>query len=374
MRPLTVALLAALGVTAAGCIGSEPESRERPEQATSGELTVTDGRLTRSTWAAGTRLHRPGEGEPERLSGPVQASFVGTLSPAAVPSPAGDGAIAYSSFRRRRPVVRVHEAGGRSDRVLDEGAYSPVWADSGLAYFRGLTARVTDPARHLGHVVVRATPDAPAERWTARPGRYAPSAWAGERLLVHELTRRTWPTLVAYDGPRRRRVLARRTGLVAVSPDGTRAFVAKEPRGAPVVALIDLARGREVARLRISGRVSPARRQRITSVSDSGAWAQDTVIAATTGGLAVFRVTGDRIELEQLLGIDPDAFPVGLVEPKSDGSGRHISAGAELMQRPGAVFTRTSIIECDRVARRCTLGPASPSYLPPRLVHDPSRP
>jgi hypothetical protein len=46
---------------------------------------------------------------------------------------------------------------------------------------------VEDPAQYLGHVVVRASVESEPVRWIAKLGRYAGSAWAGERLIVHEL-------------------------------------------------------------------------------------------------------------------------------------------------------------------------------------------
>ncbi len=341
--------------------------------AESGPLTVVDGELMRTTWAVRDELYLPGKQEPETLSGPVQAPFTGTLSPAAVARPGDEDAIVYSSFLKKRPVLRLHDLGDDKDAVLDEGAYSPVWGDAGLAYFKGLASRVKDPARYLGHVVVRSRPKSKRVRWSAKPARYVPSAWAGARLIVHEL-KRTWPTLVVFDGPKQRRVLSRRAGLIALSPDGTRAFIAKEPRPSPTVAIVDVAGGRELASFSLADLRDPFRGEKINYVADSGAWTGETVVAAVTNGLAVFRVGDEGIELEQLLGVDPDAFPTGLTEPKSDDTGRYIVVSAELMQEPGAVFTRTSIMECDRIERRCVRGPSAPSFLPPRLIYNPSRP
>lgn len=389
--PFHAATLVAFALMAAGCPvttshqaeGARPSEGEAaagdfpsgaPGELESVQLTVAEGDLTRTAWAVRSNLYLPGRQDPEKLDGPVQAPLTGTLSPAAVDTPGSDGAIAYSSFLRKRPVVRAYSPADDTDVVIEEGAYSPVWGrDGGLAYFKGLTARVKDPARHLGHVVVRASPRSKPVRWSTTPRRYVPSAWAGEGLIVHELNR-TWPTLLVFDGAKRRRVLAKRAGLVALSADGTRAFIAKEPDPSPAVAIIDIANGRELANFTFSDQAPPNGEAKINYVADSGAWAGETVIAAVTNGLAVFRVRGNDIKLEQLLGVDPNAFPTGLTEPKSDDSGRYISASAELMQEPGAVFTRTAILECDRVELRCALGPSAPSFLPPRLVYNPSRP
>ena len=376
--PLPATMLVLIAVVISGCSEADPKQPDRPPgaagRALGAELTVVDGKLTRTTWAIRDELYVPGSDRPEKLGGPVQATLTGTYAPAAVPNPADDRVIAYGSFHKGRPVLSGRDLAADTDSTLDEGASAAAWGrPGGVAYFKGTTPRVADPAHYRGHVVVRRSPESRAVRWTAEPGRYIVSAWAGERLVVHELTRR-WPRLLVLDGPGRRRVLAERATLVALSPDGTRAFVAKEPRRAPAVAVVDVASGRELASFTFSGEVDPIRRQKIDFVAASGAWAGDRVIAAVTGGLAVFRVTADRVALEELLGVDPEAFPTGLSEPSSDQTGRYVVAGAELMQRPGAPATRTSIMECDLVERRCVLGPSAPSFLPPRHLYNPSRP
>jgi hypothetical protein len=220
---------------------------------------------------------------------------------------------------------------------------------------------------------VRRSVESRPVRWTTDARRYIVSAWAGERLVVHELTR-GWPNLVVLDGRKRKRVLAKGAALVALSPDGERAFVVKEPDPAPNVSVVDVANGREIATFTFSDEVDPTRGERINYVADSGSWTGETVIAAVSGGLAVFRVRGDEIALDQLLGVDPDAFPLGLMEPKSDATGRFVVAVAELMQRPRAAVSRTAAVECDLEERLCVLGRSAPSYQPPRLVYNPSRP
>jgi hypothetical protein len=341
----------------------------------SAQLTVVDGEPGRTTWAMQDQVYGlPGNGAPEKLGGVVNAPFVGTLSPAAAPQPANNGLLAYNSFLEERPVLHVHDVARDKDFVVDEGAYTLAWRrDGALAYFKGLSPRVENPTEHLGHVVVRASVDSEPVRWTVEPGRYAVSAWAGERLIVHEL-QQEWPNLLVFEGPKRKRVLAERGALVALSPDGAHAFITKEPAPSPTVSVVDIAKGGEVATFAFSNEVDPIRGQPINYVADSGTWAGDTVTASVTGGLAVFRVADEEIALEELLGADPEAFPLGLTEPKSDETGRYIAASAELTQKPNAATSRTAIVECDRVERRCVLGRSGPSFLPPRLVYNPSRP
>ena len=370
-----------------GCVHSKPERTDTSaadetrgetaaEEPASAELTVVDGRLTRTTWAMANTLYGlPGKPRTRKVGGVVHAPLAGTLSPAAVPSPRNKRLIAYNSFHRKRPVLRLHDVRSGDDSVLDVGTYTLAWSRAaGLAYFKGLTERVRDPARYRGHVVVRTSPSARPLRWTAHPGRYAVSAWAGNRLIVHQFQQRSWANLVVFDGPKRMRVLAKRALLVALSPDGKRAFITRQPDPSPTVSVVDVADGSELATFTFSDEVDPIRGQPINYVADSGAWAGDTVIAGVTGGIAVFRVSQDEIVLEELLGVDPEAFPLGLMEPKSDATGRYVVAVAELQQKPRAVVPRVSLMECDLVKRGCVLGRSGPSFLPPRPVYNPSRP
>ena len=360
----------------AGCARSDDDEPETRRGVESAQLTVVDGQLRRATWALGDEVYGlPPARAREKLVGIVHAPLTGALSPAAILDPATERRLAYNSFARQRPVLRIHELDTNDDFVLDVGTYSPAWRrDGALAYFKGLEERVQDPVRHRGHVVVRATIDAAPVRWTDEPGVYVVSAWAGERLIVHERQGQAWPNVLVLDARGRKRVLVERAGLIAVSPDGTRAVVTKEPDPTPQLSVVEVATAEELASFTFSTEVDPIRGQPINYVADSGAWAGDTVIAAATRSLAVFRVSDDEIVLEELLGVDPDAFPTGVTEPKSDRTGRYVVAAAELMQRPRAAVTRTALMECDRVRRRCVLGRSAPSFQPPRVVYNPSRP
>ena len=349
---------------------------EADRRVASGELTVVDGRLERATWALQNRIYGlPGQPSAERMRGLVHAPFTGTLSPVGAPSAAGPHLIAYNSFADERPVLRVRNVVSDHERIVDVDTYSFAWRrDGALAYFKNLNPRVEDPMGHRGHVVVRASPIAKLVRWTNRPGRYVVSAWAGDRLLVHSQSGARWPDLVALVGPNRVRVVARRAALVALSPDGLRAFVTKEPKDVPVVSVVEVRTGRELATHSLDGVGDPIGGDPINYVSDSGAWAGETVIAAVTRGVAVFRITDNEIDLEQLLGVDPEVFPLGLSEPKLDETGQYFVAGAELEKKPRAAFSRTGLMECDRLERQCVLGRSGPSFRPPRPVYNPSRP
>ncbi|MDQ3669218.1 MAG: hypothetical protein M3377_02890, partial [Actinomycetota bacterium] len=273
----------------------------------SAELTVVDGKLRRTTWSLADEVYGvPGKRRPLKLESPVHAPLAGTRSAAAAESPVDQDLIAYNAFSQKRPVLRLHDAGSEKDVVLDEGTYSFAWRrDGAIAYFKGLEPRVEDPAAYLGHVVVRSTPRSELVRWTTTPGRYLVSAWAGDRLVVHEL-RKEWPAILVFDGPKPPRVLADRAALVAISPDGSRALVTKKPQPEPAIALVDIATGSELTAFAFGDEVDPIVGQPINYVADSGAWVSDTVIAAVTRGVGVFRVTADAIALEELLFVHPE--------------------------------------------------------------------
>ncbi|MDQ4148381.1 MAG: hypothetical protein M3164_00040 [Actinomycetota bacterium] len=380
-----IAVVAAFVI--ASCTDAESERKGEPGRAASGaetaatngpegtfvDLEVEEGELERTIWTLGDQLYGLNE-EPRKLAGVVHSPLAGAYSPAAVLSPHDERLLAYGSFLDQRPVIRVHSLGSGSDSVVDKSAYSMAWhRDGALAYFKGVQPRVLDPARYPGHVIVRDTVDSRPVRWTDRAARYIVSAWAGDALIVHRLSR-GWPNLVVFEGPGQRSVLARRAALVAVSPDGAHAFITREPDRAPVVAVVDVASGRELATLEFTGGLDPASGRGINYVAESGSWAGETVVAGVTDGLGVFNVTGEEINLQQVLAVDPNVFPIGLTEPKIDSSGRYVVSVAELMQRPRAAFSRTALMECDLVGHRCVVGRSAPSYQPPRPIYNPSRP
>jgi hypothetical protein len=386
---LPIALLAAVAVIfaavgGAGCSDSDP-SRERAETRNaatnepieSGMVTVADGaHPLAGLYVAGDRLYGlDGDARPERLAAPINTTFLGTLSPAAVRDPANDARVVYNSWRRRSPVLRVRDITTHEDAVLDEGAFSLAWrGDGALAYFKALRPEL-DPQcikRYVGHVVVRHSPEAGADRWTRNARRYVVAAWAGDRLLVYRITKR-WPELLVLDGPNRVRVLARDAALVAVSPDGERAFVSTYGADPPIVRVLDVADGSRAAGF-ILDAGSGDGGDRIRWLTESGSWAGEHVFAASSAGILVFRVADEKIEVEQTLRFNFGSFPLGIFEPQSDESGRRVVAWAQLEQQPRQAVPDAVVLECDRIALRCVQGPPVSSAVGPRLVYNPSRP
>jgi hypothetical protein len=370
MRRSLVLLLGSIAL--GGCLHEGGEDREAaPPSAVnrprSGVVTIEGRARPASTAAYVVGRHAVGVGSPRstvRLGGAVNAALIGALAPVAVPAPGGARAFAYTSSLAATPVVRVYDTGARRDTVVDRSALSVAWGKPGLAYFKASRPRLGDPRRYLGHVVVRQAPGARPNRWTPTAGRYVVAAWAERSLLVYRL-RLGWPDLLVLDGPRRTRLLARAAALVAVSPDGRRAFVSTYGAQPAVVRVLDVASGREEARLGLG-------RQGVRWVTESGSWVGDDVAAPASTGVVVFHVAPRRISVEQMLRFESDAFPV--LEPRADAAGRYIVARVELAPRPREPIPGARLLRCDRLTLRCASVVTGSSADPPTPLYNPSRP
>jgi hypothetical protein len=356
--------------------GDRPDAAQPPGPPESGRLTVetADPEAVDARHVAGDRAYGlPSTQGPERLAAPVNTAFVGNLSPGASLAPERQALLAYNAFRGGRPVVHLRDVATDEDRVLAAGAYSLAWRpDGAIAYFQRRDPTARSP-KSPGHVVVERRPGAPATRWTAKPGRYVVAAWAGDRLLVYRIAR-SWPQLLVLDGRRRVRVLGPRTALIALSPDGTRAFVSRYGAATPLVRILDVARGAELARLTLAGDGKAGGVPGVEGIGESGAWARDLVVAPASSGLVVFRVGAREVAVEQVLELDPNLFPTSFAQPRLDATGRTITATAQLTQAPRAAVPLAAVLECDRVALRCRQGRSAPLPEGARLIYDPSRP
>jgi hypothetical protein len=378
LKALTATVLAA--ALLAGCWHSTPappaEPADKREPAPSGDVVLAPevsglavAHVVRDR-VYGLRAMADGQ----RLEAPVNAPLTGSMSPPAVPRGPDGGQLAYNAFRRRRPVIRVHDPRAGRDAVIAEGAVSVAWrADGALAYFQGLKPRVRDLNRYDGHVVVR-TGRGAAVRWTDEPARYLVAAWGGERLIAYRFSRARAPDLLVFDGPGRVRVLAERSVLVALSPDGRRALLARHGDAGALVSVVALETGAVEDRLRLDPATVPDASQPITDVASGGSWTGELVVGTTSTGLIVLRVGAAGLSVEQVLTFDLAVFPTGVHEPQLDMGGRRIAAWAELAPRPGQVVADTALLECDRIALRCRQGPPAPGLAGPRLIYDPSRP
>jgi hypothetical protein len=359
----------------AGCLhsASEQSPPTTNSEPASGRVTVAEGtRPIGVPYVAGNRIYGiTGDEADEELAAAANTLLIGTLAPAAVPEPGSEAAVAYNSWRKDRPVIRLRNLDRDEEAILDVGAYSVAWRrDGALAYFKALEPKLDTKniKRYLGHVVVRASRAAPPRRWTARAGRYVVAAWAGERLLAYRLGE-SWPDLLVLDGRGRERVLARAAALVAVSPDGEEAFVSAYGATPPVVRVLDLADGEELGRLEV--RAAPPRSEAVRWIVEAGSWTGDLVVAESNVGLLVFGVSGNDIVLEQALAFS--RFPLGVFEPHLVDD-RTIVAWGQLEQLPRQAVPDAVALQCNRFTRRCVQGERVSSANGPRLVYNPSRP
>jgi hypothetical protein len=350
-------MLAVGSLALVGCL----HAKDEPAGAPRGPIAVQPGRVT-APWVTQNRLYR--DGREGRLAAQVNTTLIGNLAPAAAPDRSGR-LLAYSSWRRRGPVLRLRDLATGADRLVAAGAYSGVWRrDGALAYFQARVPFVRLVRRYVGHVVVRPRPTSPAVRWTRSAARYVVAAWAGDRLLAYRVGA-GWPDLVVLDGPGRVRLLGRSTALVAVSPDGRHALVARYGSSPALVRVVSIADGAELSRLRA---------RRLRWILESGAWEGDRAVASTSAGLGLFRVTDRKLELEDVLPLDPNVVGTGVFEPRFDPAGEQIVAWVELVSAPRQTFPGAAVLECDLAERSCTSGPRVSSVPGVRLVYDPSRP
>jgi hypothetical protein len=353
----------------------------------SGPIHIAQGPLQPTApYVRGSSFYRPGSASAS-LGDRVQAPLIGSLAPVAVRS-ASSRLLAYNSWTDLRaldpdlslskqgvapgdpvgtPSLRVFDEGNGRDRLLERGAYSPAWRpDGAIAYARGLTDAFRPGRPYLAQVVVRPSLQAPAEAWTSEPGRYVVYGWAGSRLLVYRLGDNEQIETLVLDGPGRVRVLAEGS-LVAVSPNGEQVFTLDSDNRH--VRVLRIADGSEVAAL------DPAASDpSLEWVAYSGSWVGEHVVTSAAPGLAVFRVSGGSISVEQVLTVDRSALPAGVQEPTfTDDSTSDVVATADLPPQNG-LPAETVFLECDRTTRSCLRGDPAPARDWLRLAENPSRP
>jgi hypothetical protein len=212
-----------------------------------------------------------------------------------------------------------------------------------------------------GHVVVRDGPDGRPESWTPLPGRYVVAAWAGDALLVYRL-RAGPPDLLALRPGGRARELGR-TGLVAVSPDGSRIAVSDFGAQPPRLRVLDARTARELARL------APAE---LRWVAHAGSWLGGEIAAATDAGVVVFRFAGGSLTLVETIPLEAADLPRVVEEPQLAGDA--IAAWGELESQPGEAVPSSALVDYDRTSRTWRRVATGTSLAPPRPAYNPSRP
>jgi hypothetical protein len=355
VRPIA---LLAVALVSAGCGASRIEERPTPERgAPPGLFTV------------GNRLYGLPGRSPVRLAGTPVTPLAGWMSPAAAQSSDG-GYIAYNVWRKLRaddptrswsdqgiepgdalaaPQIRLVDLELGQDELLADGAYSVAWrADGALAYARGVERAYRAFVPYETELVVRAR-DGAEQRWSADRAQYVAVAWAADNLIAYRISAGEHVDTLVFGRPGQERLLVEGGTLVALSPDGSKAFVEEgSASGRPRARVVDVATGETQAAL-------PVRE----GLSYAGDWSRDLVVARGRTGLVVFRVRGGAITVVQELAVDQ-----GAKEPRfTDPTGREIIASKDTAR--GTVFLR-----CDRKTRSCAERQSEFG----RLVYNPSRP
>ncbi|MEX2103501.1 MAG: hypothetical protein WD805_06010, partial [Gaiellaceae bacterium] len=192
-------------------------------------------------------------------------------------------------------------------------------------------------------------PGGAEQLWSAHPAQYVAVAWAGKSLIAYRISAGEHVDTLVIGRPGRERLLVEGGTLVALSPDGSKAFVEEgSASGRPRARVVDVATGETQGAL-------PLRE----GLSYAGDWSRDLVVARGRTGLVVFRVRGGAIAVVQKLAID-----LGAKEPRfTDATAREVTASKDTSR--GTVFLR-----CDRRKRSCTQLQSESG----RLVYNPSRP
>jgi len=301
-------------------------------------------------------LGAPGHARLGLHAAPV-SPLAGWLSPAAVPSPDGRY-VAYNTWRQlreddpalswedqgiavgdklARPSIRLYDLERGSDEPLVDGGFSLAWrSDGALAYFQGSGRAYRAGVPYRGDVFVRPSASGVPARWTSHPGRYVVAGWAGPTLLAYRERAGEALDLLSLDGPGRARTLSSDAGLVAISPDGSRALVEHGPdQGPPSLEILRVADGRRLAFLDLTT-VDPA----VGLVGYAGDWEGDRALAPSSSGAAIFRIGQGRIALVRTI-----RAATSVTEPRFAPAGR---VTAWTTTPSGGAF-----LDCNAVSARC---------------------
>ncbi|HKN64466.1 MAG TPA: hypothetical protein VJV76_09080 [Gaiellaceae bacterium] len=374
MAVVAVAALMAVGATQSiGSASTHPDVRAlevRGADRSGKGLFVAAGRVEGRRTAA--------------LAGTASLPLAGWMAPVAVPTTGGDQLV-YSTWKELRredpelswskqgihpgdalgtPTLWVHDFGSGRDEVVDTNSYSAaVRSDGAIAYVRG-AAPYRAFRNYTGDLVVRASLSAPPVVWSAAPAEYVAAAWAGDTLLAYRIGEGEQLDVLALDGPGEQRVLMADANLVAVSPDGTRAFLANEADVPGSVSVVDVADGTIGETLDLG-----SLDQGLLWAAYGGSWSGDLVAAPTNAGIAVFDVGSGTISLRELLKGSGDTSGEDLVEPQFTGDTDHI-----VVRGDGGSGKGTTALECELATATCLAQETEPGSAWLHPAYNPSRP
>lgn len=325
------------------------------------------------------------------LAATASSPLSGWIAPVAVPTADG-GDLVYSTWRELRhqdpklswskqgihpgdalgePTLWIHDFGtGRDTEIDANSSTAAVRSDGAIAYVRGKDAYRAFKS-YTGDLVVRDSVSAQPVVWSTKPAEYAAAAWAGETLLAYRIGEGEQLDVLALDGPGKQRLLMADANLVAVSPDGTQAFLAGQANIPGSVSVVNVADGTIGETLDLG-----SLNQGILWAAYGGSWSGDLVAAATNTGIAVFDVADGAISLRELLKNDPNTSANGIIEPQFSGDTEHIVARGDAA--PGENTSpdedRTTALECDLATATCLARTTEPGRAWLHPAYNPSRP
>jgi hypothetical protein len=325
------------------------------------------------------------------LAGTASSPLSGWIAPVAVPT-VRDDQLVYSTWQELRhqdpklswskqgirpgdvlgrPTLRIHDFDSGRDKAIDANSFSAaVRSDGAIAYVRG-----TDVYRaftnYTGDIVVRSSVAAHPVVWSTEPAQYVAAAWAGNTLLAYRIDEGERLDVLAFDGPGEQRLLMAAANVVAVSPDGTQAFLASEADVPGSVSVVNVADGTIAETLDLG-----SLNQGILWAAYGGSWSGDLVAAPTNTGIAVFDVADGAIALRELLKDDPGTLANGIVEPQFSGDTGHIVARGDAAPGDGTASDEdsTTALECDLATATCLARTTDPGRAWLHPAYNPSRP
>ncbi len=322
----------------------------------------------------------------------IAAPLMGWLSPVAVTSNDGQD-IFYNSWDWLKdidwsesfsdqgiqtgaelgvPSLRHLNLATGVDALVAEGAFSiALRSDGALAWFQGDESTYRANTPFVGRLVVESD-TGKTEAWT-ESGRYVSLAWAGDTLLAyHELEGETHD-LLAIDGPGSARVLEGGADLIALSPDGTKAFVATASYP-PTAAILEVSSGRTIASLDLTSTTDENPALTAERLAYAGDWMGDSVVAEGATGLAFFSVEGGEIAVKGILRFPKDEYPFPAHEPRFFGDETTVVTWLPVPGHEGKAEGRDYVYAlCDEDSLTCQVSPQLGSWILD-AAFNPSRP
>jgi hypothetical protein len=212
------------------------------------------------------------------------------------------------------PSLRRLNLGTGEDTVVAEGAFSiALRSDGALAWFQGDESVYRANMPFVGRLLVDSGAGK-TEAWT-ESGRYVSLAWAGDTLLAYRELEGETHDLLAIDGPDSARVLESGADLIALSPDGTKAFVASASYP-PTASILEVSSGRTMTSLDLTSTTEESPDLAAERLAYTGDWMGDSVVAEGTAGLTLFSVEGGNIRLKGILRLPRETYPFPAHEPR----------------------------------------------------------